>query len=181
MLIQLTLQVDEDAFDACNTKEDLMNYIRSENNVNCVSVFPQPVNTRALKQVETLQDVYDILKENKIWIGERKPNSQGYIRTDLSFRCKSGVLYRFYIIHNGTALDFVERFLNVTMDFEEAHYIRDYFRMKEAKGEEFSMHKLMQDAEDIGHTLYNLGLILMQATENIRPKVPVMGVSQKKS
>lgn len=179
MLVQMVFSVDEDAFDSCNTQEDLLNYIRTGKDVSCFSVFPQPVNKKALKQVETLQDIYDILKDNKVWISERKPNSEGDIRTDLSFRCSSGMLYRMYVVHDGTALDFLEGFQNISMDFEEAHYVRDVFRKKEAKGEGFSMHKLMKDAEDISHTLFNLSLQLRKATENIRPKVPVMGASNK--
>lgn len=181
MLIQMIFSVDKDAFDSCNTQEELLDYIRTSKDVNCFSVFPHPVNEKVLKQVENLQDIYDILQDNKVWVSEKKPNSRGNIRTDLSFRCSSGMLYRMCIVHDGTALSFMECFQDISMDFEEAHYIRDVFRNKEAKGEEFSMHKLMKDAEDISHTLCNLSLQLLKATENIRPKVPVMGASNKEN
>lgn len=71
MLIQMIFSVDKDAFDSCNTQEELLDYIRTSKDVNCFSVFPHPVNEKALKQVENLQDIYDILQDNKVWVSEK--------------------------------------------------------------------------------------------------------------
>lgn len=161
MEVIIKCNIDKGVFDTFNTEEDLIKYIQKTKSLEVIDVLPTIFGETDIPEIESIQDIFDFLEDNGI-SADNYQEGDGW-ETSLNFSSDLGEDFWFYINHNNTVEDFIDKFSEYAYDFEPEEHAETYIEIRGKHGVPNSAFDLIEDAKKIKYFLEDISFQLNQS------------------
>lgn len=161
MEITVKFNIDKGVFDTFNTEEDLIKYIQKTKSLEVIDVLPTIFGETDIPEIESIQDIFDFLEDNGISANNCQENN-GW-ETALNFSSNLGEDFWFYVNHDNTTEDFINKFSEYAYDFEPEEHAETYIEIRGKHGVPNSAFDLIENAKKIKYFLEDISFQLNQS------------------
>ncbi|MGN0005340.1 MAG: hypothetical protein ACI37Z_05160 [Candidatus Gastranaerophilaceae bacterium] len=164
MEVIVKLNIDKGVFDAFNNEEDLIKYLKKTKSLEVIDVLPTIFGETNIPEIESIQDIFDFLEDNGIAANNYQEGDNW--ETSLNFSSDLGEDFWFYINHDNTTEDFIDKFSEYSYDFEPEEHAEPYIEIRGKRGVPNSAFDLIEDAKKIKCFLEDISFRLNQSLKN---------------
>lgn len=161
MEVTVKFNIDKGVFDGFNNEEDLIKYIQKTKSLEVIDILPTIFGEKDVPEIESIQDIFDFLEDNDI-AANNYQEGDGW-ETSLNFSSDLGEDFWFYINHDNTVEDFIDKFSEYSYDFDPEEHANIYIEIRGKHGVPNSVLDLIEDAKKIKCFLEDISFQLNQS------------------